>query len=390
VANRIALGIKLTLGAGVLLGGWFGCHPSVSSETPNWLVRAGAGSVGDGGVAGHGRSAGGVSAGDGTSGGGTGSVDDAGRPSGEAGAGGTGEQAAEAGAGSKTEGGASGHSSGHGAGDGQAGGEGGRNEMGNAGAGDGSAQGPWTPLNLAGLTLWLDAGQNVIETTDHAGNAKVSQWRDLSSSHNDASQASLPNRPTRLPSAANGRPGIYFDGLRSSLNVPDSESLRFGAGDFTVMLVAAFENDVVQTETYYGHAILLCKHQIPWPFTGVCLIANYDVGAGLEGYFAAQVDVRHQAFSVSNRLNDNALRLYGVQRRHNAVLEARVNREHQPSSTINELDADAFGEPLFIGGDGSGYQALLGVIAEVVVVRGTLSPSELAELEHHLTQKYQL
>jgi hypothetical protein len=77
----------------------------------------------------------------------------------------------------------------------------------------------FSPKQIAGLQLWLDASDASTLTTISGG---VSEWRDKSAAARDFSQTTANNRPTITGSAIGGKPALTFDGsndfLRSSSN----------------------------------------------------------------------------------------------------------------------------------------------------------------------------
>ncbi len=73
----------------------------------------------------------------------------------------------------------------------------------------GGGAAPWTPADLPGLQLWLDADDS--STITDAGGGAVSQWVDKASSLS-FTQATGSARPTLVPNAYNGRSTVRFDG----------------------------------------------------------------------------------------------------------------------------------------------------------------------------------
>lgn len=66
----------------------------------------------------------------------------------------------------------------------------------------------FSPKQLSGLQLWLDASQLAL-----ADNAQVASWTDLSGNGYNATQATEAKRPTFKTGIQNGLPIIRFDGL---------------------------------------------------------------------------------------------------------------------------------------------------------------------------------
>lgn len=68
----------------------------------------------------------------------------------------------------------------------------------------------WTPAQLSGLALWLDAADAGTITLN---GSTVSQWNDKSGNGRHASQATAANQPTYTPSALGGKPVLRFNHL---------------------------------------------------------------------------------------------------------------------------------------------------------------------------------
>jgi hypothetical protein len=67
----------------------------------------------------------------------------------------------------------------------------------------------WTPAQLTGLALWLDAADSSTITLN---GSTVSQWDDKSGNGRNASQATASFQPTYLATGFNGRPTLRTDG----------------------------------------------------------------------------------------------------------------------------------------------------------------------------------
>jgi hypothetical protein len=69
----------------------------------------------------------------------------------------------------------------------------------------------WTPAELTGLAMWLDAAD---ASTITLNGSDVSQWNDKSSSGFNASQATAANQPTYSATGFNGKPTVTQSGDR--------------------------------------------------------------------------------------------------------------------------------------------------------------------------------
>jgi hypothetical protein len=86
-----------------------------------------------------------------------------------------------------------------------------------------------------GLALWLRGDLGITQS-----GTRVSRWADQSASHRDARQDASAQQPTLLSTAANGKPGVVFDGARTSMSfILPVNGLR----GMTVFVVSACTRD---------------------------------------------------------------------------------------------------------------------------------------------------
>lgn len=67
----------------------------------------------------------------------------------------------------------------------------------------------WTPTDIAGLQLWLDASQ----ITGLNDGDSVATWPDASGNGHDATQATASKQPTYQTNEVNGKPAVQTDGV---------------------------------------------------------------------------------------------------------------------------------------------------------------------------------
>jgi len=90
----------------------------------------------------------------------------------------------------------------------------------------------FTPTDVAGLQLWLDAAVGV--TDDGLGNATA--WADQSGNSNNASQGNGSYQPAIVTGAVNSLPVISFDGTNHYMDLPNNSVLTNG-GPFSMFAV---------------------------------------------------------------------------------------------------------------------------------------------------------
>jgi hypothetical protein len=265
-------------------------------------------------------------------------------------------------------------------------GDGGSAGMLDTAAGEGGAPSQsFSPDQLPGLALWLDAGVGVTASAAH----RVSAWTDRTAHHNDASQTVAANQPLLVNEVINGHPVIHFDGLTSEarLDILDSGSLRWGTGDFSLEIVAAYANTVDATPRY---GMMYGKFAEAAPYTGVILFGNYPSGATIfTGSFTQLDSVTEGIVSDTEDLNDGMPRLYAVRREAGTVTMQVNDADGAVIHWGTPDDVSAPGRSAYIGSQPS-TQFLIGDIAEIVATAGTVSPADHAALTAYLMQKYGL
>lgn len=112
----------------------------------------------------------------------------------------------------------------------------------------------WTPAQLSGLALWLDADD---ASTITLNGSTVSQWNDKSGNGRNASQATAANQPTYLATGFNGKPTLQ-NSLTSALEL-GTTSLGRNVGGITCAIVGSHAAGVVfnqnSNEIFVGNGI---------------------------------------------------------------------------------------------------------------------------------------
>lgn len=161
--------------------------------------------------------------------------------------------------------------------------------------------------------------------------------------------------------------------------IPDSTSLELGTGDFLIEVVASWTN--VSYGLIYGKAVYGVS-----PYNGAIVFAGYTSSTG----FAAQTNISDHVLTNAMSLNDGTARLVGFQRA-GTTLTTRVNGIADGTATVNPPDdCNAIANAADIGSQGRGVQQMLGDIAEIVVISGTVDATDLQALESYLQTKYAL
>ena len=241
---------------------------------------------------------------------------------------------------------------------------------------------PFSPSQLTGLRLWLDAEKGVTSTSN-----KVSAWADQSGQANTAVQATAARQPQVVVSTINGHTVLRFDGSDDVLKVVDAASLQFGMDDFTIAVVGSWTNP----NNTYG-AIMTKQIEGTYPYIGYSVWANFPPLPSTA--FGFQIDAQTDLVtSTATALNDGTARLFVAQRK-GTTMEIRIGGTTDKTFTTTATqDVSATGYNMYIGGHEQGggvTQTMLGDIAEFLIVRGTLSAADLGKLETFLKTKYAL
>jgi len=243
---------------------------------------------------------------------------------------------------------------------------------------DGAA--PWDPSLLPGLALWLDGTSGLSQ-----GNGGTLTWLDRSGHQNRAVSVGT---PTIDPAAIGGKPAVHLNGSTDYLVVQDSPSLQFGTDDFAIAVVAAH---TTPGTGQWGYGLLFTKQVLATaPYYGPCIAANSVDRSG--ALFAQVANVSPSWIQTTETNFNNGQPFFVVVRRIGGnTLSLRVNGHDGASATGAgyALDVSASGYPLRIGGTDK-QQDVLGDIAEVIAMQGSLSAPDLATLEGYFAAKYGL
>jgi hypothetical protein len=254
-------------------------------------------------------------------------------------------------------------------------------------AGDGSADAAvFTPLDFGSrLVLWLD-GSQMLKTRDAGIDASpvITDWNDLSTSHNNAHIFEGEPRELLGDAGIHGLPVVNFDG-NSGLSIPESASLVWGTGDFSLYVVFRYQGVPL-------FSLVAGKYDPVVPFPGPNLYANYFIPC-LSTNIAARLDSTHFVQTQDGGYDNDQMRVVGM-RRTGTHLELRVDGVSNVTDDAGfpdggVVDVSAPDASFYIGARPTGAQ-LKGDVAEVLGVKGTLSDADVEALEAYLKKKYGL
>ena len=264
-------------------------------------------------------------------------------------------------------------------------------------AGGDAPAGSWSPKDLPGLAVWLDA--TVGATFDV--NTKLTSWIDQSGNGNNGTITAPCVGPARAANSLNGHDTLAFTGSASvgaCVAIADATSMRFGINDFAVFVVARYSNvpNVLSSTGLPNLWTGLRQEGTSFNYTGARLFAN-TVSSEAKLQLWQNNSSGNGAVSATALLNDATFRRFGGTRR-GVALETWIDGTADGSVTLpSVVDVTQPARAAFIGGDpvaaatGSSLTGwLLGNIAEVVAVKGNLTDAQIAQLDGHFKTKHGL
>ncbi len=232
--------------------------------------------------------------------------------------------------------------------------------------------GPWDPSQIKGLALWLDA-----DKANKNVNGTVDTWKDSSSNHNDATQATAANQPLLLTGAQgiSGHQAIHFDGTKTSMTIKDSSSLQWSASYVIELVLRVGTGNgatvYVKQVSNVGPTVFLNQSLAEFGVATITVVdAKPDGGLGASAHrIRAAYDV--PSLTISSQVD--------VQAPVAKTLDAGVSGE------------GAVGADVLLGGQPAFNSYFNGDVSEIVAVAGvTIDPQDIVKLQAYLDTKYGL
>lgn len=227
------------------------------------------------------------------------------------------------------------------------------------------------PSDIAGLKLWLDAGQGIFANS-------VSLWTDQSGNGNTPTQAFIADQPLRVLAALNGEPVVRFDGSTEELNNSAADLVN-NLSAYTYFIV--YNPDQTTANQFLlnvsSNLIRKITHQIfsnqIFIYTG---IGNADLGQEASTNTSAIID----EVIYDGGLSGNSNRLKYFQNGIQVVFDAFAGTI--PASLANSETGFS------VGGRNTPSGHYDGDIAEVLVYDTALSGVNLQQVRDYLNDKY--
>lgn len=230
-----------------------------------------------------------------------------------------------------------------------------------------------TPDEVTGLVLWLDAMDPTTFT--FSADPLIQTWADKSGNGNDAGVDGAGTAPDRV--TISGRQWVQFDGVDEFMEVPDDNTLDFGTGDFTIIVVYQ------SADTNFG-SLFDKRGAAPEFYTARLNATDADDG----DFVWAIGDGPNTAVMVETdqTFNDDARRSVTCMRDGTDIRLFANNVE----TTQSPFDATSVGTtdsttPLTIGAfNQGGSRFLAGEIGEILIYDNAVGSSDLADIQAYL------
>jgi hypothetical protein len=226
---------------------------------------------------------------------------------------------------------------------------------------------PFSPTDIIGLKLWLDAGQGVTKD----GSNYVSQWADQSGNGNNASQGTAANQPLYVASGLNSKPVISFDGINDYLI---GTVLPIGAGSFTVFIIQR-----LRTTTHTASCSFLIS---------IAGVSKFSLYMQYTDYYAFSFSKGLYINSSPSAYN-NVFFLWETTKILNTSITQHINGSQKSTSTNATITSsfvdDKYYLNYYVEGSIGEYD-----IAEVLVYDSALSDTDRQRVENYLNTKYNI
>lgn len=133
----------------------------------------------------------------------------------------------------------------------------------------------WSPLDIAGLQIWLDASQIPAQ----GDNTDLAAWSDLSGNARHCTQAVAGDKPHYRVAYQNGLAAVEFDGVSHWMDL-DMSGGAIAADDHTIIVAYEERNSASNADQRILHRLAAGLHYVP--------AAAVTPTAGKIGYYSGQ------------------------------------------------------------------------------------------------------
>ena len=222
----------------------------------------------------------------------------------------------------------------------------------------------WSPLDLPGLALWLDAAD--ASSFTYSSGVRASQWNDKSGNGRHFTQATTGNQPSR-DGTQNGQSTVVFDAARPDFM--SASAFAPSTATFAICTVAApttTDDRVFFSLGSDNHAAISHRNA-----------TNASYGGLLGG--VAWID--------TSTTGDSSGCSVGILRRSGGTITMRRNAVDLSLTAGNSTPLAASGS-MWLGGDNSPNRVSVN-IGEIIVMDGsTIAGADLTALESYFNAKW--
>ena len=222
--------------------------------------------------------------------------------------------------------------------------------------------GPWTPARIS-TALWLDADASDTITLN---GTTISEWSDKKGNLITVSQSTPSAQPTLALNSLNGKPTLSFDGSDGLLSV--AGALQLSSFVIFVAYKITNRNAVI---CGVSHAT---PHSSPWFRWVIYPLNNNVIEYRIDGS-VVQGGIQNSNFNILSLSTGNT--------------EAFLNGNNVLSG-INRTITYPTAQPFLIGQNSSNGGRMVGNIAEIVIVSGSISTENRLKMEGYLAHKWGL
>ncbi|MFN3555772.1 MAG: PKD domain-containing protein [Bacteroidales bacterium] len=230
----------------------------------------------------------------------------------------------------------------------------------------------FSPQQLPGLVLWLDAAEVVADAEN-----RVSQWIDKSGSNHNASQSEATSQPILSSNnlSINQKPALVFDGLNDFLQGEIISGL--GSSSLTFILVAS--GNPISSNQFHGYFRTTNDQFF------IRRAAHATVVQGLQ--ISNNNNQLATPFGTLPRDEGFDFKILGVRKEFGVQTNLFINGASLISSTNSTLNGSFTNNTFQIGRQ---QNFLGGKIAEILVYTTALSPTQLNTINYYIQSKYSL
>lgn len=235
---------------------------------------------------------------------------------------------------------------------------------------------PFSPDDLTGLQLWLDAQDEATVFFDSG--TRISRWDDKSANTNNATPVSTATAPELITVA--GRKMVEFDGVDEFIKILGPANLDFGSGDFTI--IAVYRSADVNHGQIWDHrsgATHIAGRVNQDDLDDGDFAVSFSDGTNTAALFESDQTFNDNAVRVAQQVRDGSnMRLY--------MDNVETTASPVDSSSVGDTDLTA---PWTFGAFNQGASRFLnGEIGEILIYDRALTTGERLTLDTFLAAKW--